>query len=144
MNLQDLHGSAGTCQKEMHEIRHAIKLLTHQEDTKITFTNGFHINTAVTATSRISLDENCYRPDYNNFYKCTQPVIDEQGINPAEFNLLAGIYLGKHNSMRTLRKERKYIGILPKRDFSYLDCKLLNLDLTIRKYIPGTMVGFEG
>ncbi len=43
----------------MHEIRHTIKLLNHQEDTKITFKNGFYINTAITATSRISLDENC-------------------------------------------------------------------------------------
>lgn len=43
-NIQDIHGVAGTCQKEMVEIRHALKLLTHQEDMKITYTNGFHIN----------------------------------------------------------------------------------------------------
>jgi hypothetical protein len=45
--------------------------------------------------------------------------------------------------MRTYKKDRKYIGILPNRDFYYLDSKLLNLDHTLRKYIPGTMTGFE-
>lgn len=70
-------------------------------------------------------------------------MIDEQGLTPPEFNLLAGIYLIKHDNMKSYRKDRRYIGILPPRDFEYLDCKLLNLDHVIRKYIPGTMTGFE-
>jgi len=70
-NIQDLHGVAGTCQKEMIEVRNALKLLTHQEDMKITYTNGFHINLAVTSINRITLDENMYRPDYVNFFKAT-------------------------------------------------------------------------
>jgi hypothetical protein len=45
--------------------------------------------------------------------------------------------------MKTYRKDRRYVGILPERDFQFLDCKLLNLDHTIRKYIPGTITGFE-
>lgn len=77
LNLQDMHGVAGTCQKEMHEIRHTINLITHQDDSKVTYTNGFHVNQAVTKTSRISLDENCFRPDFTNFFKTAQPVIDE-------------------------------------------------------------------
>jgi len=138
-----MHGVAGTCQKEMHEIRHTISLLTHQDDSKVTFTNGFHVNQAITKTSRISLDENCFKPDFSNFFKIAQPVIDEEGLTPTEFNLLAGIYLIKHDNMKSYRKDRRYIGILPARDFQYLDCKLLNLDHLIRKYIPGTITGFE-
>lgn len=38
---------------------------------KITYTNGFHINLAVTSINRITLDENMYRPDYVNFFKAT-------------------------------------------------------------------------
>ena len=83
---------------------------------------------AITSTTRISLDENIFRQDYTNFYKAMQPVVDEEGLNPIEFNLLAGMYLNKYDNMRTYKKDRRYIGILPDRDFHYLDCMLLNLD----------------
>lgn len=118
-------------------------MLTHQEDQKVTYNNGFHVNTAITSTNRITLDENCYKQDYANFFKSAQPVIDDEGFNPTEFNLLAGIYLIKHDNMRTYRKDRRYLGILPDRDFHYLDCKLLNMDGNIRKYIPNTIASID-
>jgi len=84
-----------------------------------------------------------YRQDFSNFFKATQPIIDEQGLNPTEFNLLSGIYLVNTINMRTYRKDRCYNGLLPLRDFHYLDCKLLNLDYSTRKYISGSVVGVE-
>jgi hypothetical protein len=109
----------------------------------VTYTNGFHVNTSVTSISRITLDESCFRQDYANFFKAAQPVIDEEGLNPTEFNLLAGMYLIKYDNMKTYRKDRRYLGIMPDRDFHYLDRKLLNLDLSIRKYIPNTIMSFD-
>jgi len=35
----------------------------------VTYTNGFHVNHAVTSTSRIMLTENVHRPDYDDFFK---------------------------------------------------------------------------
>ena len=46
-----------------------MRLLTHRDDEKVTYTNGFHVNHAVTSTNRMSLDENPFRPDYDNFFK---------------------------------------------------------------------------
>ena len=37
--------------------------------------------------------------------------------------------------MRTYRKIKTYAGILPEREFSYLDMRLFNLDQDVRKYI---------
>lgn len=45
--------------------------------------------------------------------------------------------------MRTYRKDRRYVGILPDRDFHYLDCKLLNMDHWLRKDIPNTITSFD-
>ena len=47
------------------------------DDTKVTYTNGYHVNLATTSMSRVSLDDNAHRVDYNNFFLAAQPVIDE-------------------------------------------------------------------
>ena len=70
-------------------------------------------------------------------------MIDEEGLNPSEFNLLAGIYLIKYDNMRTYKKDRRFAGALPSRDFHYLDGLLLNMDHTVRKDIPGKLIAFE-
>jgi hypothetical protein len=72
-----------------------------------------------------------------------QPVIDEQGLNPSEFNLIASIYLTKYENMRTYKKDRRYIGALPERDFHYLDSLLLNLDQGMRRELVGKQQAFE-
>ena len=38
------------------------------------------------------LTENVHRPDYDDFFKAVQPVIDEEALNPTEFTLLAGLF----------------------------------------------------
>lgn len=109
----------------------------------MTYTNGFHVNLAITKTNRINLEENCFRPDFDNFFKACQPVIDEEGLNPTEFTLISGIYLVNKINMKTHRKYRRYMGYLPERDFHYLDNKLANLDREIRRYITASMLSNE-
>ena len=119
------------------------RLISHQEDQKVTYTNGFHVNHAITSTSRIPLDENVFRPDYDNFFKSCQPVIDEEAINPTEFTLLSGMYLSRFTNCYSYRKDRRYPGYLPKRDYHFLDCKLINIDKDLRKYITSALIGVE-
>ena len=118
-------------------------MLSHQEDQKVTYTNGFHVNHAVTCPERIPLDENVFRPDYENFFKACQPVIDEQALNPTEFTLLGGLSLTRFSNNYAYRLDRRFTGHMPKRDFHYLDYKLLNIDTSLRKYIQTALVGAE-
>lgn len=45
--------------------------LSHQNDIKVTYSNGFHVNTAVTRTDHINIDENTVTQDFVNFKKAT-------------------------------------------------------------------------
>ena len=143
ISMQDTHAERGTGLKEMSQVREVIRALTHRDDEKVTYTNGFHVNHAVTTSSRISLDENVYRPDYDNFFKAVQPVIDDEAMNPTEFTLLSGLYLSRFTNNYSYRKNRRYMGAMPLRDYHYLDCKLINVDQEIRKYISSTLIGMD-
>jgi len=48
-----------------------MNLFSHMDESKVTYNNGFHVNTAVTNTSRISLETNCINPDYSSFFIAT-------------------------------------------------------------------------
>ena len=143
MSMQDTHNDKGTALKEMSQVKEVLRNLSHRDDEKVTYTNGFHVNHSVTTTSRISLDENVYRPDYDNFFKCVQPVIDEEGMNPTEFTLLSGLYLSRYTNNYSYRKNRHYLGSMPLRDYHYLDCKLINIDKDLRKYITSALIGSD-
>ena len=91
ISLRDDYCKRGVAQKELHIINSLVKTFSHQDDSKVTYTNGFHVNHAAIALSRINLDESPNRPDYQNFYRATQPLIDEQGLNPTEFTLLKNL-----------------------------------------------------
>ena len=143
MSMQDTHNEKGTARKEMSQVKEVLRNLSHRDDEKVTYTNGFHVNHSITATSRISLDENVYRPDYDNFFKCVQPVIDEEGMNPTEFTLLSGLYLSRYTNNYSYRKNRHYLGSMPLRDYHYLDCKLINIDKDLRKYITSALIGSD-
>ena len=143
MSMQDSHGAKGTALKEMHQIRELMRKLCHRDDEKVSYTNGFHVNHAITSTGRISLDESLYRPDYDNFFKMVQPVIDEEALNPTEFTLLSGLYLSQYTNNFSYRKQKRYNGALPRRDFHYLDCKLINIDKDLRKYITSALIGID-
>lgn len=47
------------------------------DDSKVTYTNGYHVNIATTSIGRVSLDDTTHRIDYRNFLLASQPVIDE-------------------------------------------------------------------
>jgi len=55
---------------------------------KITYNNGFHVNYAITSADRVFIDSNTFNPDYDNFFKATQSVIDEEALNPPEISLV--------------------------------------------------------
>lgn len=57
--------------------------LSHLDESKVTYTNGFHVNTALTGTSSIWIDENSSQRDYSNIFKCMQPVVDEKALIPS-------------------------------------------------------------
>jgi hypothetical protein len=41
------------------------------DETKVTYTNGYHVNTAATSIGRISLEDSPHKPDYNSFFLAT-------------------------------------------------------------------------
>ena len=143
MNISDTNATDGTATKEIAEIKEVLRRLSHRSDEKVTYTNGFHVNQAVTSTDKVYIDENHFSPDYDNFFKCAQPIIDEEAINPTEFTLLCGLYLTKYANNFTCRKNRRYLGALVPRDYQYLDYKLLNLDRTLRKYMAASLEGVD-
>ena len=64
-------------------------------------------------------------------------------MNPTEFTLLSGLFLSKYTNNYSYRKDRRYVGHMPKRDYHYLDCKLINIDKDLRKYITSSLIGIE-
>jgi hypothetical protein len=84
---------------------------------KITYLNGFHVNYAITGLSKVNLECSCIEPDYDSFFKATQPVIDEEALNPPEFNLISGIYLTNSINLITFKKSISCMGAIIKRDY---------------------------
>lgn len=123
----------------MHALNELLSLFSHTDETKITYNNGFHVNLATTATHRVSLDNHVHRPDYQNFFLATLPVIDESGLNPTEFNLIRGMYTSNSMQLKSYRRLKPYLGYMPPRDFSYLDMKLLNVTRDMRKFIAANV-----
>jgi hypothetical protein len=68
--------------KEILFINDTFKNLSHLDDMKITYTNGFHVNTALTKTSRLRIDENFYSQDFDQWVRAIQPTIDENALSP--------------------------------------------------------------
>lgn len=139
-NQQSKNGAAA---KEMHEINGLLKVLSHTDDTKITYTNGFHVNSAITKLQNVSLQFNATRPDYPNFFRSNQPVIDEQALHPSEFTLIQGIYNKTQLWQKSYRKRSPFLGWVAPRDFSFLDMRLFNVEYDLRKYIQANITGEE-
>jgi hypothetical protein len=57
-------------QKEIWWINQVIAQLGRVSDLKVTFSNGYHVNTAFTCTDKINLESGCYNQDYTEFFKC--------------------------------------------------------------------------
>ena len=53
------------------------------------------------------------------------------------------MYMTRYQNNFTYRKDRRYLGALPGRDYHYLDCKLLNIDRSLRKYIASSLEGTD-
>jgi hypothetical protein len=143
MGVMDTQAQMSGSQKEIDWLRRTLSHLSHQDDLKVTFTNGYHVNAAVTATQRVLIDESCYQPDYNNFFKATQPVVDEEGLSPPEFTLLKGVFQVSETGMRSYKKGQMYLGQIPGRDFAALDLNLTNLFYKFRKILQANLSANE-
>lgn len=132
--MQDNYFKDKKCQKEILFINDVIQKLSHQQDLKIAYNNGYHVNYAVTALDRMDIDANVFKQDYDSYFKAMQPVIDEEALNPPEFNLISGIYLTNSLNLVTFKKNVPYMGALFHRDYRCLDYALTNLSKEIRKY----------
>lgn len=62
-------------------------------------------------------------------------MIDEDALDPPEFNLISGIYLTNSLNLVTFKKNIPYMGSLLSRDYHGLDSALTNLSPESRKYI---------
>lgn len=68
--VQQMFVRAGQAEKENQAVSALLSLFSHTNDAKVTYCNGFHVNHAVTALARISIENNVVqRPDYNSFYQ---------------------------------------------------------------------------
>lgn len=137
--LQDNYFKDHKGQKEIQFINEVIMGLSHQQDLKVTYLNGFHVNYSVTNLQRANLERNCIMPDYDCFFKATQPVIDEEALNPPEFNLVQGIYQSNSINMITFKKNIPFMGSIIGRDYSCLDFSLTNVSKDTRKYIMSNL-----
>lgn len=113
--------------------------MSHQQDLKLTYLNGFHVNQAITALDRINLEATSIDVEYDSFFKATQPVIDEEALNPPEFNLISGIYLTNSINLITFKKNVPHMGALLGRDYACLDYALTNLGKKPRKWIMSSL-----
>jgi hypothetical protein len=66
----------------MLDLNRTLSMLSHMNDLKVTYTNGFHVNTAITNTDSIFLDETVSLRDYHSFICSAQPIIDEKALIP--------------------------------------------------------------
>ena len=101
----------------------------------MTFDNGFHVNYALTAKERVLIDADIFQQDYDNFFKATQPIIDEEALNPPVYNLITSIYLTNSINLSTFKKCVPFMGVKFQRDYSCLDFALTNLSKPVRKYL---------
>lgn len=133
--MQDNYYKDKKGQKEILFLNEAIQHLSHQQDLKVTFDNGFHVNYALTAKERVLIDADIFQQDYDNFFKATQPIIDEEALNPPVFNLITNIYLTDAINLSTFKKSVPFMGVKFSRDYSCLDFMLTNLSKPVRKYL---------
>lgn len=141
--MQDSYFKEQKGQKEVQFINELIQNLSHQQDLKMTYSNGFHVNRAITALDRLDLEAGCYNQEYDSFFKATQPIIDEEALNPPEYNLVAGIYLANSINLITFKKNPSYMGALMARDYTCLDFALTNLSKEVRKYATSNFASVE-
>jgi len=64
-------------------------------------------------------------------------------MNPMEFTLLSGLHLSRFTNNYSYRKNMRYNGFMPPRDYHFLDCKLINIDKDLRKYITSALIGID-
>jgi len=101
------------------------------------------VNYAITALGRMNLEASCYNQEYDSFFKATQPIIDEEALNPPEFNLISGIYLTNSINLVTFKKSIPYMGCRIPRDYQCLDFALTNLSKDIRKYAVSNFASLD-
>lgn len=139
----------GKGQREINYLNDILRALTHTDDLKVTLHNGFHVNRSVTAIDRLDLEVNMKSPEYTQFFKATQPIIDEEALNPVEYTLVKNLFDVAHGERGFYSRPANFMGSLRGigsygRAYSCLDYSLINLHRDIRKYAQSNHVAMEG
>lgn len=145
----DQYLKEGKGQKEINYLNDILRMLTHAEDLKVTLHNGFHVNRSVTAIDRLDLEVNMKSPEYTQFFKATQPIIDEEALNPPEYNLIKNLFDVAHGERCFYSRPANFVGSLrgvgsSGRVYACLDFSLINLHRDIRKYAQSNHTALEG
>ncbi|CDW82479.1 UNKNOWN [Stylonychia lemnae] len=129
--------------KELLSINELLKNLSHVDDIKVTYTNGYHVNTALTKTQFLNLDENCTNPDFTQWARSSQPIIDENALAPSQFTLIDQMFGQNCNILHSFKKSKTYMGKIHGRDYQYMDYSMINVDKSVRKYVYNNLISVD-
>lgn len=138
-----LKEQALNARKEVLFINETFKTMSHTDDMKVTYTNGFHVNLSLTRTRMLNIDENPLTQDFSEYERCIQPVIDENALAPSQFTLISNMFDQNSMNLRTFKKNKTYMGCQYERDYGYLDYSLLNLDKGVRRYLQTNFMSVD-
>jgi len=69
--VQESYLKEEKCQKEVQSLNSLLRKLSHVQDAKVTLSNGYHVNKAITAIERLDLEVNSHNPEYSSFFLAT-------------------------------------------------------------------------
>ena len=83
------------------------------------------------------------------FFRATQPIIDEEALNPQEFNLIQSTLDMEHGERGIFSRPSNFMGSMRGvgsfgRVYQCLDFSLINLHKDIRKYAQSNLIALEG
>lgn len=65
--------------------------------------------------------------------------MDDNALNPSEFNLIRGIFTNGSTQSLAYRRFRPYLGAPMYRDFEFLDFKLMGMARETRKFLAANV-----
>lgn len=136
-------------QKEINHVCELLRHLTNTEDVKVTLSNGFHVNRSVSSIDRLDLEGPIMTPEYSQYFKASQSIIDEEALNPPEYNLIQHTLQFDHGDRGLYSRPANFAGSLRGivgfgRVYQCLDYSMLSLHKNIRKLAQSNLMSLEG
>ena len=130
--MQEAMVKDGKGQKEIHSLQKVLDGLTGKQLVRNTFANGFHVVPDVMA---LDVDSSAFNPEHELSDRCSQPVVDEEALDPCEYTLI--------NSLFDQKRPRQSTALAPRRDYASLDYTLINLNRSVRKHCCSSFLAVE-